>query len=150
MEAVGAKTVRAAQAVVSRQEGSSVPSQAVAPVGTAHSALPALFPSSFHLLCPTQPVCEYVHTHFIRKKTKDQNVGDRARTPSLCPQRPKFFLYQLSQVPSSPESLTTGHSKGAQEAHTGLALGKDPEKVPSLHSPGRKALMSRLELHGLF
>lgn len=33
-------------------------------------------------------------------------------------------------MPSAPETSTVGHSKGAQEAHIGLASGRDPEKSP--------------------
>lgn len=54
----------------------------------------------------------------------------RTRTFSLCPQRLKSFLCQLSWVPSAPETSTVGHNKGSQEAHIGLASGTDPEKGP--------------------
>ena len=150
MEAVRVKTVGAPQTPDSPWERAQALSLLAAQWAQLTLEFPALFLSSMHLLCRSQPVRMYHHIRFIREGTKDQNVGDRGKTLFLCPQRLKSFLCQLSQVPSVPESLTAGHSTGTQEAYIGLTSGRDPEKGHLCEPSRQKVTNAGLVLHGIF
>lgn len=93
MEAMGGEDCGSHSGSSCPWEEACIPNQLAALWAPHTPEFPVLFPSSIHLLCPNQSVNIYNHIHVIEEETKDQNVGDRSRTPTLCYQRLKSFLY---------------------------------------------------------